>query len=243
MPRLGSAIASTILSVFGAVSLVGVDKAQAVQLTFNFHEKTYGYNGFFKVDTSSLTGIGVEEVTVSEGIFSGFPPEFPIMPNNFGYNSLTQKAKAVFYQGVFRGLEATDAVKGRILKSYPTSELPAEFAGYGQYGGSWYVIWQASASAYWQIATRGPDHPSMWTSRISGYGEYREEREWISQVFNDVRTPKKVDQYRRELNSAEVYYTLVKTEPEPVPEPLTAGGTALALAGLSWLKHKKKMAA
>jgi hypothetical protein len=40
-----------------------------------------------------------------------------------------------------------------------------------------------------------------------------------------------------------VSYTLVDTEPEPVPEPLTAGGTALALAGLSWLKHKKKMAA
>jgi hypothetical protein len=40
-----------------------------------------------------------------------------------------------------------------------------------------------------------------------------------------------------------VSYTLVKTEPSPVPEPLTAGGTALALAGLSWLKHKKKMAA
>jgi hypothetical protein len=37
-----------------------------------------------------------------------------------------------------------------------------------------------------------------------------------------------------------VFYTLVNTE--PVPEPLTAGGTALALAGLSWLKHKKKMA-
>jgi hypothetical protein len=35
----------------------------------------------------------------------------------------------------------------------------------------------------------------------------------------------------------------VNTEPEPVPEPLTSGGTALALAGLSWLKQKKKMAA
>jgi hypothetical protein len=40
-----------------------------------------------------------------------------------------------------------------------------------------------------------------------------------------------------------VSYTLVNIEPEPVPEPLTAGGTALALAGLTWLKHKKKMAA
>ncbi|WP_445300390.1 PEP-CTERM sorting domain-containing protein [Microcoleus sp. B9-D4] len=37
-------------------------------------------------------------------------------------------------------------------------------------------------------------------------------------------------------------YTLVDTEPEPVPEPLAVGGTALALAGLTWLKHKKKMA-
>ncbi|WP_333297406.1 PEP-CTERM sorting domain-containing protein [Microcoleus sp. K1-B1] len=41
----------------------------------------------------------------------------------------------------------------------------------------------------------------------------------------------------------EVFYNLVNTEPEPVPEPLTVGGTALALAGLSWLKQKKKMAA
>ncbi|WP_373533993.1 PEP-CTERM sorting domain-containing protein [Microcoleus sp.] len=29
---------------------------------------------------------------------------------------------------------------------------------------------------------------------------------------------------------------------EAVPEPLTFGGTALALVGLSWLKHKKKTA-
>ena len=55
---------------------------------------------------------------------------------------------------------------------------------------------------------------------------------------------------RTELTDRQFYYdesgfsyTLVATEPEPVPEPLTAGGTALALAGLSWLKHKKKMAA
>ncbi|MEG3981036.1 PEP-CTERM sorting domain-containing protein [Microcoleus sp. D3_18a_C4] len=32
------------------------------------------------------------------------------------------------------------------------------------------------------------------------------------------------------------------TAAEPVPEPIAVGGTALALAGLTWLKHKKKMA-
>jgi len=245
MPRLGSALASTILSVFGAVSLVGVDKAQAAVLTFSFHEKTYGYNGYFKVNDSSLTGIGVEEVTVSQGSFDGFPlaPFLNINNSPDGYY-WTQRARAVFYQGVFRGLEAAGAEEGWRIKSYP-SELPAEFAnaGYGQYRGSWYASWYATARASWQITTRGPDHPSMWTSRISGYGEHREETEWVHQEFYYVRTPKKVEGYRQELNSAEVYYTLVNTEPEPVPEPLTAGGTALALAGLSWLKHKKKMAA
>ncbi|GEM_PF-4596132 len=35
---------------------------------------------------------------------------------------------------------------------------------------------------------------------------------------------------------------VVNTAAEPVPEPLTVGGTALALAGLSWLKHQKKIA-
>ncbi|MEG4235681.1 PEP-CTERM sorting domain-containing protein, partial [Microcoleus sp. Pol11C3] len=44
------------------------------------------------------------------------------------------------------------------------------------------------------------------------------------------------------VSDTPVYYTLMNTEAEPVPEPLTAGGTALAFAGLSWLKHKKKMA-
>jgi NADH/NAD ratio-sensing transcriptional regulator Rex len=66
MPRLGSAIASTILSVFGAVSLVGVDKAQAAVLTYNFDAEGQA-SGFFKVDDSSVTGIEVEGIAVSQG--------------------------------------------------------------------------------------------------------------------------------------------------------------------------------
>jgi NADH/NAD ratio-sensing transcriptional regulator Rex len=65
-PRLGSAIASTILSLFWAVSLVGVDKAQAAFLTYNFDAEGQA-SGFFKVDNSSLTGIEVEEIAVSQG--------------------------------------------------------------------------------------------------------------------------------------------------------------------------------
>src|SRR4028118_1747661 len=76
MPRLGSAIATTILSLFSGVLLVGVDKAQAAVLTYTFDaghrwESTSG-RSFLKVDTSSLTGIGVEQIAVSEGRFYGY---------------------------------------------------------------------------------------------------------------------------------------------------------------------------
>ena len=43
------------------------------------------------------------------------------------------------------------------------------------------------------------------------------------------------------VDYANVSYTLVDTEPEPVPEPLTAGGTALALASLSWLTTSREV--
>lgn len=65
-PRLGSAIASTILS-YAAVSFVGVDQAQATVLTYNFQLKNGEASGFFKLNNSSLTGIGIEEIAVSEG--------------------------------------------------------------------------------------------------------------------------------------------------------------------------------
>jgi hypothetical protein len=223
MPRLGSAIASTILSVFGAVSLVGVDQAQAAVLDYTFRIENGGGDGFFTVDTSSLTGIGVEYVLVSEGIFHGFPLAPFLYLDNYNYNNLTERASAVFYQGDFRGLQAADSVNGFREYYYYPNDIPV--SPYGRY-------WEARGSAYWEITTtQGPDNPSMWTSRIWGYSEYREETEWLG-----AGRPNDVYEYRQEINDAEVYYTLV-------PEPLTAGGTALALAGLSWLKHKKKRAA
>jgi hypothetical protein len=74
---------------------------------------------------------------------------------------------------------------------------------------------------------------SIFDDYFRGYGE--------TKVLYRGRAELIID--RRIINDARVSYTLVNTEAEPVPEPLTAGGTALALAGLSWLKHKKKMAA
>src|SRR4028119_510516 len=110
MPRLGSAIASTILSLFSAVSLVGVDQAQAAVFTYNF-DAGQAISGFFKVDDSSLTGIGYEEIAVSEGRADTLAYSF--LNLSFGderakehYYNLGERARAVFYQGVFRGLSA-----------------------------------------------------------------------------------------------------------------------------------------
>jgi hypothetical protein len=207
MPRLGSAIASTILSLFSAVSLVGVDKAQAAFVTYNFQAYDGEASGVFKVDKSSLTGIDFEGIAVSEGRLKTY---LTVTKDDYDLVGAT----ALFYQGDFLGLRAG----GGDYASTETNISPEEP------GGPYYYKYQASAS--WQMDNNGP------VSMFWGYKEIIHTSNGDSIV--DRSTPPAY---------AAVFYTLVDTEAEPVPEPLTAGGTALALAGLSWLKHKKKMAA
>jgi len=206
MPRLGSAIASTILS-YAAVSLVGVDKAQAARLTYSIYDSDLS---FFKVDTSSLTGIGVEGVPVLEGRFYGYT-----LPGGKEFHDLVGTASALFFQGEFRGLSAVgwDQVITEFI-------IPPD-----EPGGPFYF--KVDSRISWSISPY-PTGLNTWESRLDGYFE---------EYTNNFRSARSI--YRE----IPVSFTLVKTEAEPVPEPLTAGGTALALAGLSWLKHKKKMAA
>jgi hypothetical protein len=202
MPRLGSAIASTILSVFWAVSLVGVDKAQAAVLHYNFDVDDYFGSGFFKVDNSSLTGIEYEEIAVSEGTFyTDFTLPYKKHPKE--YYDLAG-ATASFYQGDFSGLQAS----GR-------DELTAEDNIIEDEGVTYYTNYVGQLS--WNINTNGG-------------------RSWFNGVSEVILSSDGV--VRQFYFDVPVSYTLINTE--TVPEPLTAGGTALALAGLSWLKHKKK---
>jgi hypothetical protein len=224
MPRLGSAIASTILSLCSAVSLVGVDQAQAAVLSYNFQIENGVGDGSFKVNNSSLTGIGYEEVAVSQGKLNS---KFYV-PNGYGpqgeyietlerdkvvflyvlYLLTLRGAKAVFNQGDFLGLRDFRSDRG------------------------WYK--GSTITASWSFDLY--PNSSMWTSRFSGSYE---QTNCGSSPYQAPCYPPTINQ----VNDAKVSYTLVDTEPEPFPEPLTAGGTALALAGLSWLKQKKKMAA
>ncbi len=214
MPRLGSAIASTILSVFWAVSLVGVDQAQAAVFTFNFAGDDA--NGVFKVDNSSVTGIGVEQIAVSEGrlytwLTSGYN-RYKRQPKEFFDLA---GATAYFYQGNFRGLRASGA-------DYITPEdniIVDE-------GETYYT--DNNGAILWSLDTYA-SNDDMGTSFFAGH---------YSVILGFCCDDTMI------VDTTPVSYTLVNTEPSPVvPEPLTAGGTALALAGLSWLKHKKKMAA
>ena len=220
MPRLGSAIASTILS-YAAVSLAGVDQAQAAVLAYNFQVKDIRAifssdieSGFFKVSNSSLTGIGVEEIAVSEGRFYGFTFGSPFEESKEYYN--LAGAKAVFYQGVFRGLNARGTDQATTVR---------------QVSQSVYLTWRASTD--WDMFTFYQPDPTNWKSVLFA-------GESLSITPSDGSTS---TAFQDLIRDRPVSYTLVDTAAEPVPEPLTAAGTALALAGLSWLKHKKKMAA
>jgi hypothetical protein len=214
MPRLGSAIASTILSVFSAVSLVGVDKAQAAVLTYNFLGDS---RNFVKVDTSSLTQSN--EIYfwggVSEGRLYGYTSEGQEYANLAGATAIFRR------QGDFYGVQAA-GYYGSIISDYiiPPDE---------PYGPRFERV---STNGYWQII--GPDFQSYsetWLSLVN-YQSYIDDGSIV------IERSARMGRSRQSYN---ITYTLVKTE--TVPEPLTAGGTALALAGLSWLKHKKKMAA
>jgi len=216
-PRLGSAIASTILSL-AALSVAGADKAQAAVLTYNL--STERASGFFKFNNSSVTGIGYEGIAVSEGRLN---TSLTASAGSYGlkgkdYYDLAG-AIASFYQGNFLGLQASGS-------DYATREIDLPDVP----GGPFYVKYEGSA--YWQMANNGP-YSLFW-----GFMEVG---------ISDRNGLFRIDRGFGKVDYAPVSYTLVNSEPEPggerVPEPLTAGGTVLALAGLSLLKHKKKMAA
>jgi hypothetical protein len=226
MPRLGSAIASTILSLFSGVLLVGVDKAQAATLTYTFDLGAGYYSppnrgiSYLKVDNSSVTGIADEYIAVSEGRLYG-----PSLAGGKEYYDLAGKS-ALFSQGNFRGLQTSgwDNTSEEI-----SFEVPLPPGGPSE---SYTYTFILDRSIFWTIQTPWSSFTLPISQFIGYYEQYSSDR--------DRPRPERTD---RQFYNFLFSYTLVNTEAEPVPEPLTAGGTALALAGLSWLKQKKKKAA
>ena len=217
-PRLGTAIASTILSLFSGVLLVGVDKAQAALLTYTFDAGNPFYSppgsrSFLKVDNSTLTGIGVEEIAVSEGRLYGYT-----FRSSKEYQDLAG-VTASFYEGNFRGLNTSggDDVITEVSYQDP-GEPPVSFT--------------LDSRISWFIETFPV--PYLDSPPGSAFFGYYEQYTTYGNGTTELTGRDRFNSY--------FDYTLVDTEAEPVPEPLTVGTAAVALAGLSWLKHKKKMA-
>ena len=168
-PRLGSAIASTILSL-AVVSLAGVDQAQAAVLTYNFEVEQGAGSGFFKLSNSSLTGIGSEQIAVGEGRFNTF---ITASAESYGlkgkdYYDLAG-AIALFYQGNFRGLQASGS-------DYVTREIDLPDVP----GGPFYVKYDSGA--LWYMDTNGASSPDWWKSYFSGYRDTTH----IPQIFRQI---------------------------------------------------------
>jgi hypothetical protein len=222
--RLTRAIGSTILSC-AVASLGAIDKAQAAVLTYNFTVAEGGGSGVFNFNNSSLTGIGVEEIAVAGGRFNT-----PIVASFSSPYQLQGKAyydlagsTALFFQGEFRGLRARGSDSSTREINFPGDELVEPF--YTRYDGG----------ASWSMDTDGLQSPdNRWRSLFWGFNEVLITTGTGSQIIDRGAG--------RSLQSVRVSYNLVDTAVEPIPEPLTLTGTALALAGLSWLKYKQKRA-
>ncbi|MCU0543560.1 MAG: hypothetical protein MUE44_15515 [Oscillatoriaceae cyanobacterium Prado104] len=225
--RLARAIGTTILS-YAALSLAAIDKAQAAVLTYNFQVGDNGGSGFFKFDNSSLTGIGDERVGVSEGRFNTFltatDSYYGVQGKNY-YDLVG--ATVVFFEGEFRGLQArgSDSASSREITTF---FVPGTVRDPGP--GPYNVTYDISAN--WSMENIGSPGISRWFTYFTGLSDTH-----INE--KNGRFNARVDRF---ILSTDVSYTLVDTATEPVPEPVTFAGTALALAGLSWLKSQKKQA-
>jgi hypothetical protein len=201
---------------YGAISTASMLPAQAAVLTYNF-SSDYG-KGFVQFSNSGIAGIDVEEVTVSEGKLTTLFDFNADLVNPRSHD--LAGAKAVFDQGEFRGLKArgSDLIFTNIVDRPDT--VFREYYRYENYI-SWYFDTDRSISGQWYSILMAGQQINIYnrTGLLVGFGD--------TNVSHADRT---------------AIYTLAGTTAEPVPEPMTVAGTALALASLAGLKHRKKKA-
>ncbi|MGL5060953.1 MAG: PEP-CTERM sorting domain-containing protein [Microcoleus sp.] len=201
---------------YGAISTVYTPIAQAAVLTYNF-SSDYG-KGFVKFSNSGITGIDVEEITISEGKLTTLFDFHADLVNPRSHD--LAGTKAVFDRGEFRGLKATDSeLIATELVDSPNTVFGEPYR-YEKYLG-WYFDTDRSISGQWY---------SILSAGEQGY-YYKSTGALIALTDTAVSDA-----------DWTAIYTLADTAPEPVPEPMTVAGTALALASFVGLKHRKKMA-
>jgi hypothetical protein len=209
---------------YGAIATAYMPLAKAAVLTYNFESPRLA-SGFIKFSNSGITGIGVEEASISEGRLNTVFVAGLEGPSSAEYRLPRREyydlagTIALFFEGEFRGIKARGSDRLTEVVDIPDT-------GFGEY----YTRYESGAS--WSLDTNGLSNPGRWISVFEGYTEtYLYARTHFLAV---ARSP-----YPRDAN---VLYTLADTatEPLPVPEPMTVAGTALALGSFVGLKHRKK---
>ncbi|MCU0546215.1 MAG: PEP-CTERM sorting domain-containing protein [Oscillatoriaceae cyanobacterium Prado104] len=229
-------IGSSIIAI--ATGLIAeIPKAQAAVLTYNFTANTTGwttgtYSGYFKFDNSSLTGIGEEIVPISEGVFNFVDAENKPDSYNLQSSKSTFEGRVSF--GASPGLEGVEIAAylldgdflglsfGRPTNSafYTTSLINAFSHRYERRYGDLILVDYLSDSLYLTI--------DPYTDTI--YGRLNEQ----PNHFATVNRP-----YQGTVTYTGPARAVGDIPAEPVPEPMTVAGTALAFAGLAGLKRKK----
>jgi hypothetical protein len=209
---------------YGAISIADMPIARSAVLTYNLKAPGFA-SGLVKFSNSGIVGIGIEEATVSEGrlntvfvagLAGPSSPEYRL-PRREYYD--LAGAIALFFEGEFRGIKARGSDRLTEVVDIPDT-------GFGEY----YTRYESGAA--WSLDTNGLSNPGRW---ISGFEGYTETYIYARTHFLGVeRSP-----YR---SGNTMLYELADTAAEPVPEPMTVAGTALALVGFAGFKQRKKMA-
>ncbi|MGL5063370.1 MAG: PEP-CTERM sorting domain-containing protein [Microcoleus sp.] len=244
LDRILGIIGGTIFSI-GTGLAVATPKAEAAVLTYNFQATTTGWNagtydGYFKIDNSSLTGIGEEAIPISEGVFNFLASDGT--PMSYSLRSLGS-------QMPFRGTSPIPGVDPPGVTGMSAVDIAA-FMLDGNFLGL-------------SIGRLGA--PSLYVSSISSNRVLIDEgmrlgvryTYYMAQILHLTVNPYSdviegylsVPRHRLLLNEIRPYQgTVTYSGPtrvvgdiavEPVPEPMTVAGTTLALAGFAAFKRKK----
>jgi hypothetical protein len=218
-------ISTTALAI--ATGLVAeIPKAQAAVLTYNFTANTTGwttgnYSGYFKFDNSPLTGIGEEILGISEAVFNFVDAENKPYIYNFASSSkVSFGGRDIFLSGSSAIDIAVYLLDGELLGLSFGRFALSSISSAPRFINEGLRQFTTSDVLYMTI--------DPYTDVIDGYLRVR-----LNRLASEDR------RYQGTVTYTGPVRAVGEIAAEPVPEPITLAGTALALAGCATLKHKK----
>ncbi len=225
--KLLGIIGSSIIA-FATGLAAETPKAQAAVLTYNFTANTTGwttgtYTGYFKFDNSSLTGIGEEIVGISEGVFNFVGADG--QPSSYGLRSPISRKFNNRNTFLGEGIMSSVDIEAYILNG--------DFLGLsvGRFGLS-------SVSGVSRFIDEGLRQFTTSDVLYMTFNPYTDVIDGYLSVPRNRLFSEKIP-YQGTVTYSGPVRPFGEIVAEPVPEPMTVAGTALALAGFAALKRQK----